>query len=87
MRIGIHIGTIITGVTGSNIVRFDLYGIDVKIANKIESEGVKNKVNVSTVARKYIDEAEEGQYVYKYNKKAKTYAKKGGCKTDLSIDT
>ena len=47
MRIGLHIGDIITGVTGINIVRFDFYGSDVKIANKMESEGVKGRINVS----------------------------------------
>ena len=47
MKIGLHIGDIITGVTGTNIVRFDFYGMDVKIANKMESEGVKGKVNIS----------------------------------------
>ena len=57
MRIGLHIGDIITGVTGINIVRFDFYGPDVKIANKMESEGIKGKVNVSKKARQYIDKA------------------------------
>ena len=47
MRIGLHIGDIITGVTGINIVRFDFYGPDVKIANKMESEGKKGLVNIS----------------------------------------
>ena len=32
MRIGIHAGTIIVGVTGSNIVRYDIYGPDVMVA-------------------------------------------------------
>ena len=33
MRIGIHIGNIIAGVTGTHIVRYDIYGSDVSIAN------------------------------------------------------
>ena len=36
MRIGLHIGDIITWVTGTKIVRFDFYGPDVKVANKME---------------------------------------------------
>lgn len=46
MRIGLHIEWL-TGVTGTNIVRFDFYGPDVKIAKKMESEGVKGKINVT----------------------------------------
>ena len=56
MRIGLHIGDIITSVIGRNIVRFDFYGPDVKIANKMESEGIKGKVNVSERAKQYIDQ-------------------------------
>ena len=52
MRIGIHIGNIQTGVTGTNIVRFDFYGLDVMIANTMESEGVRGRINVSEKARK-----------------------------------
>lgn len=33
MRIGIHTGTVIGGITGTDIVRYDLYGTDVMIAN------------------------------------------------------
>ena len=47
MRIGIHIGDIIAGVTGTQIVRYDIYGSDVSIANQMKSEGESGKVNVS----------------------------------------
>ena len=33
MRIGIHIGDIVAGVTGTHIVRYDIYGSDVSVAN------------------------------------------------------
>lgn len=39
MRIGIHTGTIIGGVVGTDIIWFDIYGEDALIANKIESHG------------------------------------------------
>ena len=39
MRIGIHTGTVIGGITGTDIVRYDLYGTDVMISNKMESNG------------------------------------------------
>ena len=44
MRIGIHTGKIIGGVLGTDIVRYDIYGGDVVIANKMESNGMKGKV-------------------------------------------
>ena len=47
MRIGIHTGKIIGGVIGTDIIRFDIYGKNVAIANKMESEGVKGRINVS----------------------------------------
>jgi hypothetical protein len=49
MRIGIHTvfiptvylyqGSVIGGVMGTDIVRYDIYGPDVLIANKMESNG------------------------------------------------
>ena len=42
MRIGMHIGNIIIGVTGTNVVSFDFYGPDVMIANMMESVGERN---------------------------------------------
>ncbi len=34
MRIGIHTGTVIGGIIGTEIVRYDIYGPDVMITNK-----------------------------------------------------
>ena len=39
MRIGLHVGYLIGGITGSNIVRYDIYGPDVMVGNKMESNG------------------------------------------------
>lgn len=44
MRIGIHTGDVIGGVMGTDIVRYDIYGKDVVIANKMESNGEKDRV-------------------------------------------
>ena len=44
MRIGIHTGKVIGGVIGTDIVRYDVYGSDVVIANKMESNGEKGKI-------------------------------------------
>ena len=37
MRIGIHTGDIIGGIVGTEIIRFDIYGENVEIANLMES--------------------------------------------------
>lgn len=39
MRIGVHTGSILGGIIGTKIVRYDIYGKDVLIANKMESTG------------------------------------------------
>ena len=41
MRIGAHSGTFFGGVIGTDIVRYDIFGLDVMIANKMESNGIK----------------------------------------------
>ena len=36
MRIGIHTGKIIGGIIGTDVIRYDIFGIDVMIANSME---------------------------------------------------
>ena len=67
MRIGIHTGNVIAGITGTNIVRYDIYGPDAMLANKMESEGVEGRVNVSSVTRKIIEDNFPDKYEYSYN--------------------
>ena len=55
MRIGIHTGTIIGGVIGTEVVRYDIYGRDVLIANKMESNGVEGRVMISENTRSLIE--------------------------------
>ncbi|KAL4486421.1 hypothetical protein ABPG72_018375 [Tetrahymena utriculariae] len=47
MRIGVHTGSYIGGIIGTDIVRYDIYGPDVMVANKMESNGQQGKVMVS----------------------------------------
>ena len=47
MRIGIHTGTIIGGIIGTEIVRYDIYGPDVMIANKFEENGKEDNIHIS----------------------------------------
>ena len=69
MRIGMHTGEVIAGITGTNIVRYDIYGPDVDIANKMESGGSPGKVNVSEVTRTLLEQIHPGRFDYVFNKK------------------
>ena len=51
MRIGIHTGDVIAGITGKNIVRYDIYGNDVYIANSMESNGKAGHIAVSNATK------------------------------------
>ena len=54
MRIGIHTGKIVAGIIGSKIVRYDIFGGDVLIANKMESNGKQGEVVVSESTKAII---------------------------------
>ena len=55
MRIGIHTGDVIGGITGRSIVRYDIYGNDVYIANAMESNGQAGSIAVSESTRNLIN--------------------------------
>ena len=64
MRIGIHTGNIIGGVIGTDIVRYDIYGPDVLIANKMESNGERGKVMISEFTYKLICNAYVNLFIF-----------------------
>lgn len=68
MRIGIHTGNIIAGIIGTNIVRYDIYGPDVLIANKMESCGEAGKINVSDATRVFLQKYSMDNYSFAPNK-------------------
>lgn len=55
MRIGIHTGDVIAGITGKDVIRYDIYGPAVMVANKMESGGGAGRVNVSEVTREVLE--------------------------------
>lgn len=67
MRIGIHTGDIYGGIIGTEITRFDIYGKDVLIANKMESGGEPGKICVSDSTRKFLQEVETSNYTFEPN--------------------
>ena len=44
MRIGVHVGEVTGAIMGTSIVRYDIFGEDVIIANEIESGGVPGQI-------------------------------------------
>jgi class 3 adenylate cyclase len=65
MRIGIHTvikiiyiimkGEFLGGVIGTDIIRYDLFGVDVLIANKMESNGEPGRVMVSEECKNLVE--------------------------------
>jgi len=54
MRIGIHTGKVVAGIIGSKVVRYDIFGEGVLIANKMESNGVPGRVCVSEDTKRVL---------------------------------
>ena len=50
------------------IVRYDIYGPDVLIANKMESGGEAGKINISEVTKRLLEKKFAGIYNFTYNK-------------------
>ena len=68
MRIGVHTGDVIGGIVGTNIVRYDIYGRDVMIANKMESNGKLGRINVSEQTKNLLQNEDEGEFEYEEQK-------------------
>lgn len=49
-------------------MRFDIYGQDVVMANKMESGGERGKINVSEDTKKLLEENETCNYTFIENK-------------------
>ncbi|CAD8179034.1 unnamed protein product [Paramecium octaurelia] len=67
MRIGIHTGQVTGGIIGTDIVRYDIYGKDVSIANKMESSGEEGRVQVSQTTKQMIERAEKHPFKFKFH--------------------
>lgn len=68
MRIGIHTGNIIGGIAGTNIVRYDIYGKDVLIANQIESNGIAGRISISEATKNLIEDYKPGYFNFSFHK-------------------
>lgn len=68
MRIGVHTGSTIGGIIGTDIVRYDIYGKDCLIANKMESNGVKGRLMVSEATKQVLERDKDCQYTFDFHK-------------------
>ena len=62
LRIGIHTGSVISGVIGRKKLSFDIWGDTVNIASRMESSGVAGKINVSGVTYQLVKDFFECDY-------------------------
>ena len=55
VRVGIHSGKIIAGFIGSKVIKYDIFGENVLVANKTKSNAAKNKVTISSATRSLLE--------------------------------
>ena len=71
MRIGIHTGEVTGGIIGTKIVRYDIYGAHVMIANKMESNGQSGKIAVSEATKEIIESYDCDLFTFEEGKDVK----------------
>ena len=54
----------IGGIIGTEIVRYDIYGPDVLIANKMESSGVEGNINVSEDTKNLLQKTRPNLFTF-----------------------
>ena len=59
-------GDIIGGIVGKDIVRYDIYGKDVLIANKMESNGLMGHVMISETQKIFLKKKNTIFFFHKY---------------------
>ncbi|CAG9809047.1 unnamed protein product [Chironomus riparius] len=64
MRIGLHTGTVLSGVVGRKMPRYCLFGHNVTIANKFESGSEPKKINISLDTKKALSLVPEFKFSF-----------------------
>ena len=67
MRIGIHTGPVVAGIIGSRIVRYDIFGEGVLVANKMKVNALDNKVCISEDTKKMLMHSPDIANEYYFN--------------------
>ena len=61
LRVGVHVGPVVTGVLGWKQIAFDLWGDTVNVASRMESHGRPGCVNLSDAAWSFVDQRITGE--------------------------
>lgn len=72
LRLGVHVGPMVAGVVGKKKYAYDVWGMTVNIASRMESNGLPGQVNVSSTVYQMIREK------YNCTHRGKIYAKNMG---------
>ncbi|XP_062845687.1 adenylate cyclase type 9 [Trichomycterus rosablanca] len=59
MRVGVHTGTVLCGILGMKLFKFDVWSNDVNLANLMEQLGVAGKVHLSEATAGFLDDRYE----------------------------
>ena len=71
MRLGIHVGRVVTGVIGTKKLRYDMWGVDALTATSLESNGIPGEVCVSEQVANYL----QGHFEFRKHTTIKLKAK------------
>lgn len=66
MRIGVHTGRVVAGIIGTKVVRYDIFGNGVLIANKMESNGMPGKLCISADTKNLLQKSPELTKTYSF---------------------
>lgn len=61
-------GSLIGGIIGTDIVRYDIYGKDVVIANKMESNGVEGNIMISEATKVMLEKDKKSNFSFEFLK-------------------
>ncbi|KAF4666545.1 hypothetical protein FOL47_004044 [Perkinsus chesapeaki] len=68
MRIGLHIGKFVGGVIATTKINYDIFGVDVMIANQVEAAGLPGKIVASSSLRGYLTHHFPGKHRFRFHK-------------------
>ncbi|KAF4733915.1 hypothetical protein FOZ62_017268, partial [Perkinsus olseni] len=67
MRIGLHFGKFVGGVIATTKINYDIFGVDVTIANQVEAAGIPGKIVASDTLRGYLCHHFPGKYRFRFH--------------------
>ncbi|AUC16923.1 hypothetical protein BTO06_17995 [Tenacibaculum sp. SZ-18] len=65
MRVGIHVGPIVAGIVGVKKFQYDIWGDTVNTASRMESNGVIEKVNISSATYNLVKDEKDLVFEYR----------------------